>query len=95
MELEALLAYGATRRGCGQLREHLGVTTVQVLGELVDGFREARRQYPRAGYRFHLYLGCPNIGPDTGDRLLQAYERWHESAVHQRKYQDEPHPVMV
>lgn len=95
MEIETLLAYGATRRGCGQLRLHLGVTTVQMLGEFVRAFRVAQANYPRGGYQFHTYLGCPYIGSDAGEKLLGAYDQWQQSVLLRRQLQDDPPSVMV
>jgi len=95
MEIEVLLVYGATNRGCGQLREQLNVTTVQQLGAFVRGYRRAKAVHPRPSYRFHSYLECEQIGGHTGDRLLEAYERWERSVLFQSRCQNEPHAVMV
>lgn len=95
MEIETLLGYGASTRGCGQLRERKGVTTVAQLGQYVRGYREAKARYPRTSYRFHTYLDCEQLGPDSGDKLLEAYERWEQAVLHQQKRQDEPHGAMV
>lgn len=95
LEIEVLLAYGATRRACAQLRERKGVTTVAMVGSLVDGYRKAWRQYPRGGYRFHTFLKCDHVGRESGDALLQAYERWERANVRRRNWLNEPDLVMV
>ena len=95
LEIEALLAYGATARACNQLREHKGVTTVAMVGSLVDGYRKAWKRYPRGGYRFHTFLKCRHLGPETGDALLLAYERWESANAHRRNWLNEPDLVMV
>ena len=93
MEIETLLAYGANARGVGQLRERKGVTTVAQLGQLVHGYRQAQSRYPR--YQFHVYLNCEQLGPDSGGKLLEAYERWERAALAAQKWQNEPHTAMV
>lgn len=93
MEIETLLAYGATARGVGQLRERKGVTTAAQLGQLVHGYRQAKGRYPR--FRFHVYLDFEQLGPDSGGRLLEAYERWERAALVAQQWQNEPHTAMV
>ena len=94
-EIEALLAYGATRRGCSMLRDRLGITTVPLLAEYVRGYREAKLGHPQRGYGFHVYLECDQIGAHSGARLLKAYERWEQVVRSKRQRQNDPDLVMV
>lgn len=95
MDIETLLAYGATPRGCSMLRERMQVTTVQLFGEYVRGYRAIKAEKLGRGYRFHTFLGCDQLGPLSATSLLEAYERWELAVLVHRHCQHEPHAVMV
>ena len=95
MDIEILLAYGATALGCALMRGRMNVTTVQQLGNYVRGYRDTKARHPSRSYRFHTYLDCGQLGPRSADALLEAYERWEQAVLFQRHLQNEPHAMMV
>lgn len=95
MDIDTLLAYGATALGCGMVRHRLDVATVQQLGDYVHGYRDAKARHRSRRYGFHTYLDCEQVGPRSAEKLLEAYERWEQAVLVQRHVQNEPHEMMV